>query len=129
MIEYLGVGMMFSPENVFYGYNDNPIIYAEIGDAKIEDEVKRLLAEGASPGDDYSRDIYYCQNCKFIKTNFYFSLAHNEKVYTPDYKCRYCDNSLERIVFDSFITIKELDIICKKCGGNDYAIEDEGCWD
>jgi Zn finger protein HypA/HybF involved in hydrogenase expression len=122
---------MFSPENVFYGYNDNPIIYAEIGDAKIEDEVKRLLAEGASPSDDYSRDIYYCQNCKSIETNFYFSLTHNEKVYTPDYKCRFCDNNLERIALTTtdLLQLKNLILLCKKCGGNDYAIEDEGCWD
>ena len=132
----LGIGFMFSPHNVFFGYAEKPFIYSLIKDKKITLEVKKLLLAGATPGEDYSIDIYYCDNCKAVETKFFFSLVQNEKIYIPTYKCCFCENELRRIYnaddsdnYDDIEELQKLNILCKKCGGNDFTIDLEGYWD
>ena len=63
---FLGIGMMFSPENVFFEntpWNEKPIIFDEVSEKNILQDIKRLLQEGA---------FIIVNIAKVMKLNFIF---------------------------------------------------------
>jgi hypothetical protein len=139
---YEGIGEEYFPENVFYKTiynNEKPIIYDLISD-EIINNIKIKLEKGAIPGEEYGHYFYYCKICKIIENHFYFSLIENGKIYTPVYECKICKNNVERIInFDKYqrfefeknpnVKIENLEIKCKRCGGNNIIIKEYGEWD
>ena len=130
---YLGIGMMFSPHNVFYGntqFFERAFIYDEVSEENIQQDIKRLLGEGATPGDEYDKCIYYCEHCQSFEIKFYFTLETGSKIYEPIYKCGLCSKPLQMIPDDRGLeSIKKMILKCRKCGGSNFVIEDVGCWD
>ena len=110
-----GVGMMYSPNAVFYGRcddktqnwsvafpdgyceHDKPLLLSLVKDKRIKKDAFSLLSSGATPDYGYGHDLYFCPECKRIENMFYFKLVSTTETYEPDYKCPSCDTALQQI--------------------------------
>ena len=120
-----GIGMMYWPENVFYGYcDDPPLLLSLVKSKRIREAVFALLSNGATPDSDYGHELYSCPKCNRLANRFYFKLASPAGGYEPDYHCSECKTELERAALnreDSQIEVqyrdrKELGWKCPECG-------------
>ena len=113
-----GVGMMYSPNAVFYGRcndatqnwsvafpngyceNDNPLLLSLVKEEKTKEKAFGFLSKGAKPdGYKYGHEAYICPKCKCLETRFYFRLKKEDVMYEPDYRCEKCVSSLKRTHF------------------------------
>ena len=115
-----GIGMLYSPDSVFYGHRkdkghdwkkgvpdgcgewDRPLLFSIIEDRKIRNKAFGLLANGAVPktsgsGSMYGHELYVCPECCRLANRFYFKLVSEEGEFEPDYRCSECDVSLCRV--------------------------------
>ena len=109
----LGIGMMYSPNAVFYGRcddptqnwsiafldgyceDDKPLLLNLVKSKKIKNEAFELLSHGAVP-DKYGHELYSCPKCMRLSSRFYFKLLSKNVDYEPDYKCSHCKALLQR---------------------------------
>ena len=109
-----GVGMMYSPDAVFYGRcddpsqnwsiafpdgyceNDKPLLLELVKSKKIKEKAFKLLANGATPG-KYGHELYFCPKCMRFSNRFYFKLKSPDETYEPDYRCSHCRATLLRV--------------------------------
>jgi len=104
-----GVGMMYSPNAVFYGRCDDPnhnwsiglpdgycedgkpLLINLIKSKKTKDKAFELLANGAVPDDDdYGHELFLCPKCLRLSNRFYFKLLSEKGDFEPDYSCSHC---------------------------------------
>jgi predicted RNA-binding Zn-ribbon protein involved in translation (DUF1610 family) len=111
-----GVGMMYSPNAVFFGRcddpsqnwsiafpdgyceRDKPLLLSLVKNKKIINKAMELLANGAMPDDGYEHELYCCPKCMRLANKFYFRLVSLTEKYEPDYQCSKCKIPLRRVV-------------------------------
>ena len=145
-----GVGMMYSPNAVFYGRcddptqncgiafpdgyceEDKPLLLSLVKSKTIKDKAFNLLASGATPDDDYGHELLVYPKCLRLANRFYFKLLSSVGDYKPDFHCSKCRTSLQRVdvrsIFDGDLEIidknhRKVDWKCPECG-NDRLIYD-----
>ena len=64
---------------------------------------------------DFGYTNYYCDNCHFLNNEFKYTIISGNKIFVPEYKCRYCNNIL-RIKREQ----GELNLKCDFCEGTDF---------
>jgi len=89
----LGIGMLYSPEIVFYG--ENPSLIELVQNQSITDAALEKISTGAKVNDNYGHALYACPNDDYLFNKFYFKVDEME----PEYPCPYCDATLKRVVF------------------------------
>jgi hypothetical protein len=133
----LGIGMMFSPQHLFYGYDNKPMIFDVIKSKKIKTEIKSILENDSTPGDKYGYYIYYCQNCNFLDNQFYFSLNNNGIIYEPQYICKKCKYIMQPIYYKTengnviFYDLldNKIKITCSNCHKSNFGKDITLMWD
>lgn len=127
----LGIGMMYSPDNVFY--RNQPILSELVSDDKISEIALKKIQNGEKPADNYGHRLYACPNDFFLYDKFYFKIGSFE----PEYACPYGDGKLQRVDFaKGKLGTTRLKFVgqdkywqCPRCG-NDAMIEASfGNWD
>lgn len=128
----LGIGMLYTPERVFYGEYDpelgscveDPLLKGCVS-VSIYNTAKDLLSRGGKPGPYYGHHLYYCKKCKKVEERFRFSiLLKNGEIYVPPYRCGTCHRNLIRIYLwnaseedeTDGIDSKEVIYTCPECG-------------
>ena len=140
-----GVGMMYSPNAVFYGRCDDPtqnwsiafpdgyceknkpMLLSLVKCDKIKEKAFELLANGATPDFGYGHELYACPKCMRLDINFYFKLVSPTEQFEPAYQCSNCDTTLRRvqtkICLDGsrgmvFKNNRKINWKCPECSGN-----------
>lgn len=90
---WLGIGMMYSPEQVFYG--KAPSLKELVADESISNEALSLIKSGQKASDDYGHALYACPDDNYLFERFSFKVGEFE----PNYPCPYCDKSLQQVTF------------------------------
>ena len=146
-----GVGMMYSPNAVFYGRcdnltenwsvafpdgyceNDKPMLLSLVKSKRIKDKAFELLANGATP-DEYGHELYSCPKCAQLTNRFYFKLTSPTEQFEPDYRCSKCKSSLCRVEmrFDNdgngeivYKNHRKVNWKCPECGGDRLVHSDD----
>lgn len=89
----LGIGMLYSPENIFTG--QTPLLNELVDDqSTVKDALKRVKL-GETIADDYGHALYACPKDFYLFEKFYFKIGSFE----PKYHCQYCDTVLEQVTF------------------------------
>ena len=110
--EYIqGVGMMYSPDAVFFGRcddptqnwsvafpdgyceDDKPILDSLVKSKRIKEAAFELLSKGGKPG-DYGHELYCCPKCHRLLNRFYFEVITPTEKYEPAYRCSRCKTAL-----------------------------------
>ena len=150
-----GIGMMYSPNAVFYGRCDDrsqkwsialpdgycedgkPLLLDLVKSKKIKDKAFELLANGAVP-DEYGHELYLCPKCLRLSNRFYFKLLSEKEDFEPDYQCSHCKTLLRRVKIntrkDGTANIvdkngRKHDWKCLICGGDKLTVKDMVLWD
>ena len=145
----LGIGMMYSPHAVFYGFcNDNtqnwsvafpdglcelgkPLLNDLIKNKRIKEKAFSLLKNRAIADDNYGHELYICSKCQRLYNRFYFHLIDKEGEYEPEYKCSYCrvllkkvelkeDKGILKVFYNNNYAVWK----CPKCGNDELAYGD-----
>jgi len=111
-----GIGMMYSPNAVFYGRcddpsqnwsiafpdgyckNDKPLLLSLVKSKTIKEKAFELLTNGAHPDNDYGHELFVCPKCMRLSNRFHFKLISPSENFEPDYKCSKCRVSLNRVI-------------------------------
>ena len=137
----LGVGMMYSPSNVFE-HSAGQMLRELVEDDAITDKALSLLSTECGKPGDYGNAAYFCPVCRDAKQKFFFQIIEqssdgDEKLkYEPEYVCSICGNVLMHISLGWGEGSKELERKlrdsgwrCRKCESEDIQCEDFGHWD
>ena len=140
-----GVGMMDSPDAVFYGCCEDsnptqrwsvafPYGFCEDGKPRLRSFVKSkrvrdkafdLLNNGAVPDEEYGYELFVCPKCNRLKSNFFFRLHSSDGDFEPDYRCVNCRTTLQRVELNTddddrcdtlHITTNQGTWKCPECG-------------
>ena len=138
-----GVGMMYSPNAVFYGRCDDPsqnwsiafpdgyceydkpLLLSLVKSKSIKEIAFAALSSGATPDDDYGYALYNCPKCNRLANRFHFKLLSPTEHYEPDYRCSKCKTVLRRVALKHdedgqsevvYLNNRKADWKCPKCG-------------
>ena len=138
-----GVGMMYSPNAVFYGRSndqsqnwsiafpdgyckdDRPLLLSLVKSKRIKERAFELLANGATPDDEYGHELFVCPKCMRLANRFYFKLLSLTGNFEPEYHCTKCKTSLWRVELTSeaecqpeiiYKSQSKVDWKCPDCG-------------
>jgi len=128
---YLGIGMLYSPERLFY--DNRPSLNEVVQNKEITDEALKLIQTGSKVDDDYGQRLYACPNDFYLFDRFYFKIGDME----PEYPCPYGDGILKRVDFSKAgpgtTELKFIDGTgfwkCPRCGNNSMNELSFGNWD
>jgi superfamily II helicase len=127
-----GIGMIYSPENVFKGYEDEkPLLFSLVKSKKIQREVSESLNNGFAPSDGYGHEVYLCMHCMNFFSRFHFKLAKGNEVYEPRYLCSKCRKELikkELVVRKGQYKVvdcqkKKVEWKCRVCGSDELVMD------
>ena len=97
----MGIGMMYSPENLIDFEAQFPMLPHLIRSKKMLAHIKGLLGEkNAVIADGYGHKIYRCQKCGEFYERFYIHLNYGGDSFEVEYKCTKCKVALRTIDYD-----------------------------
>ena len=96
--ELMGIGRMYSPENIIDFNNEFNLLPSLIRSKKTVATIKNLVAKhDARLANKYGHDRYHCHKCKLFYNRFYLHLDYNKGSFEPEYNCTKCQSPLERL--------------------------------
>ena len=114
------------------------MIYSLIDNEKLNEKTNEKINFGYEFSNNFGYKTYYCKNCCCIESHFSFSLKKKNEIFTPKYRCSYCNKIIKKIkidwkIIDNEIILfekdKKLKLICPKCYGNKFDVGDLVNWD
>ena len=136
---YEGIGMMYSPNRVFYAEDgEAPLLASLVKGKRIKEKAFLLLTEGAEP-EEYGHELYGCKKCHRLADRFHFRLSFPAGQYEPDYRCSRCKKELVPVRgnepddqgFLPYLedVFRESGWSCPKCNDAKLTCEMFGLWD
>ncbi|GEL07916.1 hypothetical protein [Salisediminibacterium halotolerans] len=123
---YVGVGMMYYPENVLND-REGGMMKDIIRSKSLREKVKKLVSEGYELESGYEEAVYTCEHCCRMTTRFRFALKHPDgAVFVPSYSCGVCKHQLIAADLDNFTPAK-----CPICKQRTFTYDPStyGLWD
>jgi hypothetical protein len=76
-------------------------LYKTIGSMTDDEKIDNIIYENIKNGYEFTENLghlpYYCDTCKKLFCHFYFEMVKEGTLYTPNYVCKKCNNSLEPV--------------------------------